>query len=258
MLAAKGAPRNALEDVDPSHIRTTNATEGDVLQVNADGYAVWGSSVPPTELALAENHVLVGQVTGLAGDKALSGDLSILASGATAIGAGKVTLAMFATAVNTWLNAIRTYLADGMLQVGTLLIDAVPEKFKTTTTTIYTIAGLPYTKAATTALVFSSAYTINVGAAAGSFWGAFLVQVNAAGTVSTKTVGADQAYASEALAIAALPAVTAANVQVGYITVEANADSAWTATTDDLTPASDCQAANFYNLPAAKTLPAAL
>jgi hypothetical protein len=265
MLAAKGASGNPLEDVDPSHILTTNASAGDTLQVNADGYAQWASTVPPTEIALASAHLLIGQDTGVAADTAVTGDVTITKGGVTAIGAAKVLLAMLGADTVAWLDQLRTYLADGMLQIGTLLIDAVPEKFKTTTTLIYTIAGLPYTKAATTALVFSAANgTINLAGAAGTgHWGVFLVQTNAAGTVTTKpgtyTSGTDQDYATEALAIAVLPSVTAANVQIGYITVQVKTGGlSWTPTVDDLTPGSDVTAANFYNLPAAKTLPAAL
>lgn len=156
------------------------------------------------------------------------------------------------------INSLISYLADGMLQISTLLISAVPEKFKTTTTAIYTIAGLPYTKIATDNLVFSAADTINTGAAAGDYWGIWLVQIDAAGTISTKSPAADQVYANEAAAIAALPAVDANNIQLGYITVEANNGTDWVANTDDLTAASDCQAANFYDLPAVKSLPAAI
>lgn len=191
---------------------------------------------------------------------AFTGDVTKAAGGtATTIAANAVTSAQLAAAMRTWLNAIRTWLADGMLQIGTLVIsgaDAI--KYKTTTTLIYTIAGLPYTKAATDNLTFSAAYTVNTGKAAGTLWGVFLVQINAAGTVSTKAPAADQVYTSEALAIAALPAVDASNVQVGYITVGANDTDDWIANTDDLTEASDCLHAHFYDLPAAKSLPAAL
>lgn len=163
----------------------------------------------------------------------------------------------------TWLNAIRTYIADGLLAIGTLAISATAEKFKTTTTAFYRISGVHYSKAATDDLVFSGTSTINTAGAAGTtHWGAFLVQINAAGTVSTKpaayTSGTDQDYASEALAIAALPAPDAANVQIGYITVQGKASTAWIEATSDLTAGSDCQSRNFYNLPAPATLPAVL
>lgn len=133
---------------------------------------------------------------------------------------------------------------DGMLNSSALAIDAVPEKFKTGAFS-YMIAGVGYAKAAATAEVFAAAYTVTA-----SKWGAFLIQINAAGTVTSKVVSNAQAYATEAEAILALPAPTAANVRIGYITV--NADSGgWTATTDDMTDGSDCTEANFYSTPTA-------
>ena len=135
--------------------------------------------------------------------------------------------------------------ADGLLSISTLAISATAEKFKTTTTSYYMIDAIQYSKAATDNLVFSAADTINTGTAVGSFWGAWLVQINAAGTISTKSVSADQVYTSEALAIAALPAVDTGNVSLGYITINANDDSSWTANTDDMTDASDCATASF-------------
>lgn len=138
-------------------------------------------------------------------------------------------------------------LPNGLVTVGTLAKDAVAEKFKTTTTAVYRIGGIQYSKAATTALVFSAADTINTAAGAGQFWGIWLVQINAAGAVSTKSPAADQTYANEAAAIAALPAADAGNVALGYITVQSKEATSWTATTDDLTAASDCAAANFVD-----------
>ncbi len=162
------------------------------------------------------------------------------------------------------INSLRTYLADGMLQIGTLAISATAEKFKTTTTAIYTIGGAIYAKAATDELVFSAANTINTaGAATTAHWGVWLVEIGVDGNVHTKPGGglADQDYATEALAIAALPSVTASHVQIGYITVQGLASTAWTATTSNLTAgagAGNCTARTFYDLPAVKTLPAAI
>ena len=157
--------------------------------------------------------------------------------------------ATFKTVVDdlkTLANLLRTNLmGDGLLSIGTLLISATAEDFKTTTTAYYRIDGIQYSKAATDNLSFSAADTVNTGAAAGSYWGVWLVQVNAAGTVSTKSPAADQVYASEGAAIAALPAVDADNVALGYITVQSNDTDAWVANTDDLTPTSDCLDANF-------------
>lgn len=140
-------------------------------------------------------------------------------------------------------------LEDTLLQIGTLAISATPEDFKTTTILLFLEDGIQRELAATDNLAFASGYTINVTPDTGDFWGAFLVEATGVATpvITAKANGADQAYASEALAIAALPAVTAGSVAIGYITVQANTDVAWTANTDDMTPASDCQAANFVD-----------
>jgi hypothetical protein len=123
----------------------------------------------------------------------------------------------------------------------------------------YRIDGMPYAKAAVTAgTAFSAANTINTGAAAGIYWGVWLVQINAAGTISTKPGGglADQVYTSEALAIAALPAADAGNVAMGYLTIACTTDVDWVAQTDDIVSGSDNTSVTFY--PAAATVPSAL
>lgn len=163
------------------------------------------------------------------------------------------------------VNSLRTYLADGMLQIGTITISATAEKFKTTATAVYTIAGITYTYAATDDLVFSAANTINAAAAATAFWGAWIVEIGVDGLVHTKpaafTSAADMSYTTEALAIAALPSPTASHVQLGYITAQNVASAKWDANTDNLTVgagATNVTARSFYDLPAAKTLPAAI
>lgn len=128
-----------------------------------------------------------------------------------------------------------------VLVKGTIVIDAVPEKFKTTTIAYYRIGGAQYTKAATTAIVFTAAHVINA-----STFGVVLIQINAAGTVSTKVPLATQLYASAALARAALPAPDAGNVVLGWIEIANNAGD-WTANTDDLTNASDVTTAAFVD-----------
>lgn len=167
-----------------------------------------------------------------------------------------------------YMNAIRAYLADGVLNIGTITVSAGDAtKFKTTTIAAYTLAGVTYTKAATDALVFTTAGTINVaGAATTAHWGAWVVQINAAGSITTRAVGGgttDQDYATEALAKAAAIALGAAadNQQIGIITVQGLASTSWVAATSNLTVgggAGNCTARNFYDLPAVKTLPAAI
>jgi hypothetical protein len=101
-------------------------------------------------------------------------------------------------------------------------------KFKTAQVMVYTINGINYTKAATDNLTFTAAHVITA-----SKFGIFQIQIDAAGTISTKVPGATQAYNSAALALAALPAVDAGNVSIGYLAIENNAGD-WTANTDDL------------------------
>jgi hypothetical protein len=155
---------------------------------------------------------------------------------------------------------------DGMCAIGTITVsggDAT--KFKTTTTAVFQIAGVYYTKAATDALVFSTAGTINVAGAAGTaHWGAWVVQIDSAGAVTTRAVGGgttDQDYATEALAKAAAVALgpASAKAQLGVITVQGLASTSWVAITSNLTVgggAGNCTARSFYDIPQARSLQA--
>lgn len=157
----------------------------------------------------------------------------------------------------TKYNLLRNYLADGLLIHGTMTTTASDSvKFKTTTTAVYTLSGVTYTKAATDNLVFTAAHTVNTAAGAGQFYGIILVQINPAGVVSTKVPSADQTYASDTLAIAALPAVDTGNDALGYILIYTKEARAWTANTSDLFGV-DCATVTFTNTQV-KALPAAL
>ncbi len=136
-----------------------------------------------------------------------------------------------------------------LLRKGTLAIDATPEKFKTTSIAAYRIGGVVYTKAATTAIVFTAAHVVTA-----SKFAVILIQINAAGTVSTKVPLATQAYNSAPLALAALPSPDAGNVSLGYIAIAAKA-ATWTANTDDLTNGSDLTTAAFVDSDEATTVP---
>lgn len=131
--------------------------------------------------------------------------------------------------------------ANALLVDGNLGIDSVPEKFLTGQTAAFLINGVSRTKAPTTALTFTAAHVISA-----SKFGVILIQINAAGTVSTKVPLATQAYDSAPLALAALPSPDAGNVSLGYIAI-ANNTGAWTANTDDLTDASDVTTAAFVD-----------
>jgi hypothetical protein len=228
--------------------------EGSILVGNAAGAAAALD-------AKGDTKVLVGNATTIT-SVALSGDVTMDNAGAVTLAADSVDLSHLGSDTNTWLNDIRTYVADGMLAIATITVSAGDATdFKTTTTAIYRIAGTHYTKAATDTLSFSAADTINTGAGAGTLWGIWLVQINAAGTVSTKPGAVDMTYANEAAAIAALPAVDADNIQIGYITVQGLEATEWVANTGNLTVgggAGNVTARSFYDLPTPATLPAAL
>lgn len=130
---------------------------------------------------------------------------------------------------------------DGIYQDAALAVSATAEKFKTTQTLYWRRNAIQFSKTATDNLTFSSAYTINTGAAAGIKYGAFLIQINDAGTTSTKAVSADQVYTSAALALAAVPATDTGNTAIGTIVIGAKTGASWTANTDDMTAASDCE-----------------
>jgi len=157
----------------------------------------------------------------------------------------------------TQYNALVNFLDSGILVNADLAISATAEKFKTTATAYYFVDGYPVAKAAEDNLVFSAAYTINAATGAGALWGAFLVQGNKAGTISTKAAAADQVYETEDEAVAALPAADAGNTALGYIVVNANDGADWTANTDDMTDASDCLTTTFHEI-AESTLPATI
>jgi hypothetical protein len=113
----------------------------------------------------------------------------------------------------------------------------------------YSIDGEEYDKiVAITA--FSAANTINASAAVTTLWGAWLVQINATGTISTKPAGglANQIYTSEDEALSNKPEVDSGNYPMGYVTIQNKASTAWTANTDDLIAGSDCKTVNFYSV----------
>ena len=89
----------------------------------------------------------------------------------------------------------------------TLVIGTTTTKFKNNAAftalvpVVDTNTGIPCTivaKAVADNIAFSTASTINVAAAAGQFWGTFLVQMNSAGTITTKAPKADQTYTTKA------------------------------------------------------------
>lgn len=157
-------------------------------------------------------------------------------------------------------GAIRSELAelktDSVINTTTLSTGSTAERVATTAFQ-FRIDGVAYAKAAVAAgTVLGITDTINTGTATGLFFGGFALQITAAGTVTAKAAATDQVETSAAAAEVAARAITATagNVVIGWFVVGANADSAWVAATDDLTPASDCVSVDYYSAPAAHFL----
>lgn len=156
---------------------------------------------------------------------------------------------VFATSVTAALTVVGWITpGDELLSQVTFAIDAVPEKFKTTTVGRLLHNGAWIEKAVVTAQLFTAAHTVNT-ATVGIKWGAIILYTAVAdGAYSTGVITADQAYASEAAAIAAAAtvAVPAGKVVAGLITIQSKNATKWTANTDDMTAASDVTTATFY------------
>lgn len=103
------------------------------------------------------------------------------------------------------------------------------------------VGGKYVEKAAATAITFTAAHVVTA-----SKYGCILVQIDNAGTISTKVVASTQAYDTAAEALANLPAADTGNVRLGYIAIANNAGD-WTANTDDLTDGSDLTTATFVS-----------
>ena len=100
-----------------------------------------------------------------------------------------------------------------------------------TAAVLFTILGVPVVKAVSDAGTAFGA----LGTIPASTWGIIALEVVAAGTVTFQSGAANYTtgYATEALAIAALPKQTTVEAQMGYVTILASA-STWIAGTDAL------------------------
>jgi hypothetical protein len=161
-----------------------------------------------------------------------------------------VTLANIAVSVGK-INDLIAYLSDGLHIAGDLAIGGDADKFQTTEIAVYTIGGVMKTKATAGALTFTGTETVNNDEVATAMWGIWLVQIDAAGTISTKAAGADMTYTSGALAIAALPAPDAANVAMGYILIASPSGAKFTAGTTAMTGISTFVDGDIKALPTA-------
>lgn len=105
------------------------------------------------------------------------------------------------------------------------------------------INGIPVTKAAVAAGTAIGAQTVTA-----DMWAAYSLDIVAAGTITVSPAAGNVAgYATEALAIAAVPARVTAKARMGYITVKTKAATAWIAGTDGLAGGSTGNFASITN-----------
>lgn len=260
ILTADGAGgadwANPAEDIQVGDMDSEAATAGQLLTADGAGGASWetleeveklvgGPLGTPTFVIGAEGGNVIN--VGIQLKDALDADLAVRghvkaylsddANGDSLASAAPSGGAVIGT--DGVLIPLTPALVNALLVDGALAIDAVAEKFKTTQTAAFLIGGVSHIKAPETALVFTAAHVITA-----SKFGVILVQINAAGTISTKVPGSPQAYDDAPTALAALPAPDAGNVSLGYIAIENNAGD-WTGNTDDLTNGSDVTTAAF-------------
>jgi hypothetical protein len=92
----------------------------------------------------------------------------------------------------------------------------------------FNIAGVPETKAAVAAGTAPGAQTVTA-----DMWALYILSIAAGGTITVTPAAANVAgYATEALAIAAIPSTPANQALMGYVTVQTAAGLAWIAATD--------------------------
>ncbi len=155
-----------------------------------------------------------------------------------------------AVSLNALLTGLSGVLAamtgDVAISTGTLAVGSSDTNLATAQQTI-AINGVPVVVAAQTNQSFGA-----LGTVPANTWAVVGVERVAAGT-TTFTSGAANyttGYATEALAIAALPAQSADKVRVGYVTVQADAADPFIFATDALAggaTGNPAQATNFYN-----------
>lgn len=144
----------------------------------------------------------------------------------------------------TLVNAIRNQRLNMALGNAGLAIGGTTTSYKHTTQIAFVEAGIIKTSATTADHAFTAANVITA-----NLWGVFLVSL-AGTTWKTTPAATTMAYASEALAIAAMPAVPANEAVIGYITVQARTAVNFTANTTTLTAdngSGNSQTVNYYN-----------
>jgi hypothetical protein len=186
-------------------------TSGQVLTV-VGGVPVWQTpTITPGDIALTDNHIFVGNASNLAADVAMSGDATIVASGA-------LTLATVATAGTTGSSTA----------IPVITINAKGLTTSITTAAVVAPAG---TLSGTTlnSMVVSSSLT-SVGTIATGVWNGTAIGPTFGGTGQTTYTTGDTLYASAANTLSKLPIGSTNQVLTVVAGVPAWANTAATAT----------------------------
>lgn len=144
------------------------------------------------------------------------------------------------------LNALRTQIFNrAMGSPGLVIGSGATTSYRHGTDSAYLAGGIFGAMGAAADHAFTSAHVITQ-----NLWGVFLITLSAGGTWKTTVPSATQAYASEAAAIAAMPAPPADEAIIGYITIRARSTVNFTANTTNLTAdngVGNSQTVNYYN-----------
>lgn len=143
------------------------------------------------------------------------------------------------------LETLRQALSGDIVTIGTSLSRGSTDTNLANTAFTFTIGGVPVTKAAVAAGTALGA----LGTIPQDKWGIIAVDVIAAGTVSYVSGAANYTtgYATEALAILALPARITGKARVGYITIQTKTGATFVAGTDALAGGATGNPANTTN-----------
>lgn len=177
---------------DIAKLDSTGATSGQIVKYNGTS-VVWGNeSVSPTEIALTNAHILVGDSSNIAQDVAVSGDVTIANTGAVTIANLAVSTAKIAAAAVTGAKMVTTvgYFSKGVDTTNTTPVDVfgatVP--FSGTVRAVYVISKDTTAGNITVTSTAGTIATIAKGTSAGVMTGATSLANTAFSSGNTFTV----------------------------------------------------------------------
>lgn len=147
-------------------------------------------------------------------------------------------LSFYANVVATAAVLLKAAVCRILDAVGTPLFEAAAATTFTIEAFYQNVASVMTLRAATAAQAFTAAFTVTDGG-----WGVVLVQVSAAGAITTKAPNTTMAYATEEDALRNCPQPDAGNGVVGILTIEASGAD-FVAGTDNTDTAASFNTAN--------------